>query len=76
MIKLSPPADGKSAWAETILYSFGPYPDAANPRGGLLTDASGNLYTATTEGGPKQFFGTIVKFSGTGFAVSGVAVTK
>jgi len=33
-------ADG----TETVLYSFGPPPDAANPQSGVTMDAQGNLY--------------------------------
>jgi uncharacterized repeat protein (TIGR03803 family) len=43
-----------SAWAtkETVLYNFGTiYPDGDNPEGGLIFDASGNLYGTTIGGG-------------------------
>jgi uncharacterized repeat protein (TIGR03803 family) len=36
---------------ETILYSFGAYPDGANPSGGLVLDRNGNIYGTTQEGG-------------------------
>ncbi len=36
---------------ETILYSFGVYPDGEWPSGGLTMDAEGNIYGTTQEGG-------------------------
>ncbi|MBV8888482.1 MAG: VCBS repeat-containing protein [Alphaproteobacteria bacterium] len=44
----------RTAWTETVLYSFCPQSkcaDGAFPNGGLLVDATGNLYGTTTEGG-------------------------
>jgi hypothetical protein len=69
LIELTPPASGQSGWTEATVYSFGAWPDAANPRGGMLVDGNGNIYTATYGGGPDQFFGTIDEFSGTGFVL-------
>jgi uncharacterized repeat protein (TIGR03803 family) len=40
-----------SSGQETILYSFGAYPDGEFPSGGLVMDADGNLYGTTQEGG-------------------------
>ena len=40
-----------SGWAETILHSFTLNPDGANPSGGLVSDAAGNLYGGTQDGG-------------------------
>lgn len=39
------------AWAENILYSFQNANDGAVPYAGLISDKSGNLYGAATEGG-------------------------
>jgi len=36
---------------ETVLYSFAGSPDGKNPLGGLVMDASGNLYGTTFQGG-------------------------
>ncbi len=36
---------------ETVLYSFGPYPDGAFPTSGLIRDAAGNIYGTTNGGG-------------------------
>jgi uncharacterized repeat protein (TIGR03803 family) len=36
---------------ETVLYSFGSYPDGEWPSGGLVMDGDGNLYGTTQEGG-------------------------
>jgi uncharacterized repeat protein (TIGR03803 family) len=52
--KLTPPAPGKTTWAETILYRFckvSPCPDGATPQAGLVFDAQGALYGTTVGGG-------------------------
>ncbi len=38
-------------WVNTVLYSFQNGSDGSDPFGGLLVDASGNLYGTTDEGG-------------------------
>jgi hypothetical protein len=50
VFRLSPPAAGKTAWTETILYKFSG-PDGSNPSGDLVFDKAGNLYGTTTSGG-------------------------
>jgi hypothetical protein len=57
----------------TTLYSF-TGDDGANPTGGLLADANGNLYGTTTFGGDmscsihvNQGCGTVFQFTGSGF---------
>lgn len=47
--KLSPIS--KKHWKLTTLYAFKGMPDAASPYGGLIADASGNLYGTTYYGG-------------------------
>jgi uncharacterized repeat protein (TIGR03803 family) len=58
VFELSPGADG--TWTETVLYSFCPggWPcaDGQQPQGGLIFDATGNLY-GTTSGGGNFCFG-------------------
>jgi uncharacterized repeat protein (TIGR03803 family) len=49
---------------ETVLHAFSG-PDGANPRGGLVMDAAGNLYGATNSGGST----TCISFSGLGCGV-------
>jgi uncharacterized repeat protein (TIGR03803 family) len=49
--ELSPNAGG---WTETIVHSFGNGTDGSRPTGGLIRDASGNLYGTTTGGGAAQ----------------------
>jgi uncharacterized repeat protein (TIGR03803 family) len=39
------------AWKENVLYDFQNGSDGADPAGGLIVDASGNLYGATNDGG-------------------------
>lgn len=40
-----------SGWTETILYAFQNGSDGAQPNGGLIFDAAGNLYGTTSSGG-------------------------
>ena len=47
--ELSP--NGSGGWTETTLHSFGNGTDGATPLGGLVFDASGNLYGTTFAGG-------------------------
>ena len=44
-------ASSKKKWKLTTLYAFKGSPDAASPYGGLIADASGNLYGTTYYGG-------------------------
>jgi uncharacterized repeat protein (TIGR03803 family) len=52
VFELSPPAAGKHKWQQTVLHRFstnvmdGIYPDSS-----VISDASGNLYGTTSEGG-------------------------
>ena len=48
VFKLVPNSDG--TWTESVLHSFSG-PDGADPAGGLIFDASGNLYGTTWSGG-------------------------
>ena len=67
-----------AAYTETVLYSFcaqnspaAACTDGATPQGGLIEDASGNLYGTTYGGGPDSY-GTVFKLSAPqpGFTVS------
>jgi uncharacterized repeat protein (TIGR03803 family) len=54
---------------ETVLYAFCSAPncaDGANPEGGLITDADGNLYGTTYAGGNLYSAGLVFKFDTTG----------
>jgi uncharacterized repeat protein (TIGR03803 family) len=52
IVKLTPPAAGKTAWTETVLYNFaGGTKDGATPLSGVITNKSGNLYGTTFSGG-------------------------
>lgn len=57
--KLSP------AGQETVLYSFTGYTDGSNPHGGVILDASGNVYGTTYFGGSTQA-GVVFKVSPAG----------
>jgi hypothetical protein len=51
-LAISPPALSAS-WKERVLYSFqGGLTDGSTPAGGVMFDKAGNLYGATTGGGP------------------------
>ncbi len=49
VFELSPAGGG--SWTETLLYQFGPLPDGEGPLGGVVFDASGNLFGTTGNGG-------------------------
>ena len=59
-----------SSGQETVLYSFGAYPDGEFPSGGLTMDADGNIYGTTQEGGTGTSCwggcGTVFKLDATG----------
>lgn len=59
MYKLTPSSGG---WTETLLYSFQGGSDGEGPEGGLIFDASGNLYGSTAGGGSASC-GTIFELS-------------
>jgi uncharacterized repeat protein (TIGR03803 family) len=49
VFELSPPAEGQTAWTETLLYSFDTY-EADRPTGSLVQDSKGVLYGTATSG--------------------------
>lgn len=49
VFKLTPTSGG---WTESVLYNFNGIPDGEYPNGGVVLDASGNLYGAVGLGGP------------------------
>lgn len=51
---------------ETILYNFAGGTDGANPWGGLIRDAAGNLYGTTNHAGGACFCGTVFKLDPAG----------
>lgn len=57
VFKLAPPPAGKTAWTETVLYSFKGGADGAWPIGGLIKDKAGALYGTTQGGGSAGAFG-------------------
>jgi uncharacterized repeat protein (TIGR03803 family) len=44
-----------SSWIETVLYSFGNFPDGFAPYSGVTFDSAGNLYGTTYYGGTHSF---------------------
>lgn len=63
VFELSPGTGG--TWTETILHSFGSGSDGSQPVGGLIRDASGNLY-GTTSGGGSASLGAVVELTPSG----------
>jgi uncharacterized repeat protein (TIGR03803 family) len=59
--QLSPTAGGR--WTETVLYSFRGGGDGQNSISNLVSDAAGNLYGTTSEGGAGCSCGTIFKLA-------------
>jgi uncharacterized repeat protein (TIGR03803 family) len=54
VFKLAPPAQGKTAWSQSVLYTFGlsgAPDDGDQPMGKLVLDKSGALYGTTVFGG-------------------------
>jgi len=70
VFELSPEGTG---WNETVLHSFVGGADGANPVNGLITDAAGNFYGKTYNGGDGS--GTVFELSpsGTGWTNSVIA---
>jgi uncharacterized repeat protein (TIGR03803 family) len=61
VFELTPAGDGK--WTQTLLHSFSyKHEDGNYPLGGLIFDASGNLY-GTTSGGGAYLSGTVFELS-------------
>jgi uncharacterized repeat protein (TIGR03803 family) len=54
IFELSPAGGG--GWTETTLYEFQPTNDGNQPNGGLIFDATGNIYGTTVTGGPDEGF--------------------
>jgi len=54
-----------SSWTDTILHNFNPATDGGEPSGGLISDAAGNLFGVTGEGGPNNG-GTVYELSPSG----------
>ena len=65
VFQLSPPAQGQTAWTETVLHRFNGAPDGASPFAELTLDpATGTLYGTTEIGGLVGVdFGTVFKLT-------------
>jgi uncharacterized repeat protein (TIGR03803 family) len=50
VFELSPPAQGQTAWTETVLFSFAGS-NGSQPHAGVIADGAGNLYGTTYIGG-------------------------
>jgi uncharacterized repeat protein (TIGR03803 family) len=62
VFELTPNAD--SGWTEKVLHSFSFGTDGSFPYGGLIFDASGNLYGTTSGGGdPDGEYGTVFELT-------------
>ncbi len=60
LYEMMPKAGG--GWSFKVLHHFGNGHDGAQPQGGLILDAAGNLYGATTYGG-RNGYGTVFELS-------------
>jgi uncharacterized repeat protein (TIGR03803 family) len=58
--KLTP---GDDSWTETVLYSFKGAPDGSSPSSALISDAAGNLYGTTVDGGTAGGHGVIFRLA-------------
>lgn len=64
VFELSPPAEGQSAWTETVLYNFTGSKDGKFPQNGLVRDAAGDLFGVTYDGpGCASGCGTVFELS-------------
>jgi uncharacterized repeat protein (TIGR03803 family) len=63
VFKLRPPAKGRAAWTEAVLYSFTGGSDGNGPVAGLLADEQGALYGTTEGGGGVGNNGTVFKLT-------------
>lgn len=66
VFRLAPPGAGKTAWTETVLYSFcaqANCSDGSAPAGDLIADSSGALYGTTQFGAAGGGFGTVFKLT-------------
>jgi uncharacterized repeat protein (TIGR03803 family) len=63
VFELRPTTGG--GWTEQVLHNFGNAGDGANPEGGLIFDAAGNLYSTTPNGG-SYGFGTVFDLAPSG----------
>ncbi len=68
VFELSPVSNGD--WSEAVLYSFTGGSDGAFPRGGLIFDATGNLYGTTYYGGSATCINYFGNSCGTVFELS------
>ena len=60
VFELSPAVGG--GWTESVLHTFGSGNDGREPTGGLVFDAAGSLYGATSSGGTSGY-GTVFELS-------------
>lgn len=64
VFKLSPPAEGRLRWTETILHEFaGASSDGAGPLSGVTFDSDGNLYGTASFGGSEADAGAIFRLT-------------
>ena len=63
VFRLTPPAQGKTFWTETVLWRFKGGTDGGAPKGGLIADANGALYGTTTSAGGMFGAGTVFKLT-------------
>jgi hypothetical protein len=57
VFRIRPPSKKGGAWTEKVLLRFD-IQDGGNPKGGVIMDGAGNLYS-TTSGGPQSKYGLV-----------------
>ncbi len=57
VFRITPPSKKGGAWTEKMLHRFD-IQDGGNPKGGVILDGAGNLYS-TTSGGPQSKYGLV-----------------
>lgn len=63
IFKLTPPADGETAWTHKVLYRFKGRSDGSFPYAGLIMDEQGALYGTTETDGSSGINGTVFKLT-------------
>jgi uncharacterized repeat protein (TIGR03803 family) len=62
VFELSPPGNGKTAWTETVLYTFTGGSDGASPQPPPIFDSAGNLLGTASSGGASGY-GTVYQLT-------------
>jgi hypothetical protein len=75
VFELTPPASGKGAWTETIIYNFKGGNDGSYPQNNVTFDSQGALYGTTGSGGGGDGGGACPGYCGTVFKLVPPAIS-